>query len=151
MKSNMKLIILAVAPLLCAALWMDRQPVHKPYRSPVPVPAAGSVPVSGRETLPEDSEPKNPLQAIPDESARGKELFAVNCAMCHGIANDKPGPVGNKLTPPPPVLDHQLVRERSDSHIFKAITFGFGRMPHFKEKLTATERWQLVIYLRSRK
>lgn len=151
MKANMKLIILAVAPLLCAALWMDRQPVYKPYRSPVLVPPVGSVPVSGRETVSEESEPKNPLQAIPGELTGGKALFAINCAMCHGIAQDKPGPVGNKLSPPPPVLDHQLVRERSDSHIYKAITFGFGRMPPFKGKLTATERWQLVNYLRSRK
>jgi mono/diheme cytochrome c family protein len=43
------------------------------------------------------------------------------------------------------------VRERSDSHIFKAITFGFGRMPPFKDKLTQNERWELVNYLRSRK
>jgi mono/diheme cytochrome c family protein len=78
-------------------------------------------------------------------------LFDTNCAMCHGQTPAERGPVGKKLIPPPPGLDHDLVRSRSDSHIFKAITSGFGRMPPFKDKLTPEERWSLVNFLRTRK
>jgi mono/diheme cytochrome c family protein len=71
--------------------------------------------------------------------------------MCHGSASAERGPVGKKLVPSPPGLDHTLVRSRSDSAIFKAITFGFGRMPSFRDKLTPEERWNLVNFLRTRK
>ncbi len=150
MRHLFKLAILAVAPLLTAALWMDRQPSPKPYQAPVLTSPAGSVPVSGKEIVPQDSELKNPLTPTAASLAQGKALYTINCAMCHGISSTERGPVGKKLKPPPPGLDHDLVRERSDAHIYKAITFGFGRMPAFKDKLSPMERWNLVGYLRTR-
>jgi hypothetical protein len=44
-----------------------------------------------------------------------------------------------------------MVNGLSDSTIFKAITFGFGRMPVFKDKLLPEERWSLVNFIRTRK
>lgn len=151
MKAIARLAVLAVAPLLTASLWMDRQPSPKPYQTPVLSPPAGAVPVTGREPVSQHSEPKNPLPPDPASVARGKALFAVNCALCHGQTPAQPGPVGRKLAPPPPGLDPELVQERSDSHIYNAVTFGFGRMPPFKDKLSPRERWELVNYLRKRK
>jgi len=147
MKPPAKLIILAIAPLLTAALWMDRQPSYKPYQSPVLTSPAESVPSSGREVgTPE----KNPVKAAPHSLAQGKTLFAINCAMCHGEASSKPGSVGQKLDPPPPGLDHDRVSELPDAFIFRVITLGFGRMPPFKDKFTPSERWDLVNFLRTR-
>lgn len=151
MKLIARLVILSVSPLLMAALWMDRQPSPKPYQAPVLSSPAGSVPVTGREPDLQASEPKNPQ--APDQASveRGKALFAVNCAMCHGISPSGGGPVGRKLIPPPPGLDPDLVRDRSDAHIYKVISLGFGRMPPFKGKLDKQERWDVVNFLRSRK
>ena len=144
------ILIVAGAPLLMAAMWMDDQPSPKPYQAPVLSPPAGSVPVTGTEIVAPDSEPRNPVAAADLSLAEGKALFAINCAMCHGESSSKPGPVGTKLKPPPPGLDHILLRNRSDAHIFKAVTLGFGRMPPFKGKLTQQQRWHLVNYLRTR-
>ena len=151
MKRIARLVVLAVAPLLMAALWMDRQPSYKPYQAPILVPPADSVPITGREIIARDSAPKNPLPPTTASLERGAALFGINCAMCHGHTSTERGPVGKKLKPPPPGLDHDLVRGRSDAHIFKAITFGFGRMPPFKDKLYPGERWDLVNFLRMRK
>lgn len=151
MKLSARLVILSAAPLLTAALWMDRQPSPKPYQAPVLTAPAGSVPVTGRETLSPDSDPINPHAPTPASLERGRVLFAINCAMCHGHTSPQPGPVGRKFSPPPPGLDPELVRNRSDAHIYKAISLGFGRMPPFKDKLTQLERWELVIFLRTRK
>ena len=151
MRHILKLGILAAAPLLMAALWMDKQPSYKPYQAPLLSPPSDSVPVTGREVVSQDTELKNPLMPNPASLAQGKALFAINCAMCHGQTSAERGPVGKKLSPSPPGLDHDLVRERSDAHIFKAITFGFGRMPPFKDKLAPRERWDLVNFLRVRK
>jgi mono/diheme cytochrome c family protein len=150
MKQLAKLIILAAAPLLAAAIWMDDQQSYKPYKAPILTPPADAVPVSGKELVSQGSEPKNTVAPTTASLSQGKALFDVNCAMCHGQTSKERGRVGQKLVPTPPGLDPALVRSRSDAHIFKAITLGFGRMPRFQDKLTPEERWNLVNYLRTR-
>ncbi len=151
MKCIPKLAVLATAPLLLAALWMDEQSSYKAYKAPILSPPAGSVPVSGKEIVSPEDVLQNPVPPTRASLAEGKSLFDINCAMCHGQSSAKPGPVGQKLSPPPPGLGHDLVRSLGDSDIFKALTFGFGRMPPFKEKLMPRERWSLVNFLRTRK
>jgi len=151
MKHISILVLIAAAPLLMAAMWMDKQPSYKPYQAPLLAPPAGAVPVTGREVITQESEPRNPIAATTKSLEQGKSLFAINCALCHGQTSAEPGLVGKKLNPPPPGLDHDLVKDRSDAHIFKAITFGFGRMPPFQDKLSPNERWDLVNFLRTRK
>ena len=145
-----RLVVVVAAPLLMAAMWMDTQPSLKPYQEPVLSPPVDSVPLSGTEMISQDSELHNPLTPTKASLAQGKALFAINCAMCHGQNSTERGPVGKKLKPPPPGLDHNLLQERSDAHIFKVVTFGFGRMPPFKGRLTQQQRWQLVNFLRTR-
>jgi mono/diheme cytochrome c family protein len=151
MKRMARLVIVAAAPLLTAALWMDEQPSYKPYEAPVLAPPTGSVPISGKEIVTPESEPRNPVTPNNESLERGKTLFAINCAMCHGQTSAKPGPVGQKLSPAAPGLGQELLQGLSDSTVFKAITLGFGRMPPFRDKLVPLERWDLVNFLRSRK
>jgi mono/diheme cytochrome c family protein len=151
MRLTLLSLILAVTPLLMAAMWMDRQPSPKPYQAPVLTAPAGSVPVTGKELLTQGSQPANPFPVNPASLQRGQELFRINCAMCHGLTSAERGPVGRKLSPPPPGLDHDLLQNRTDSHIYKAISLGFGRMPPFRDKLSPTERWDLISFLRTRK
>ncbi len=108
MRHLAKLAILAITPLLTAALWMDRQPSHKPYQAPILATPADSVPTSGREIVSQESEPHNPVTATVQSLDMGKTLFAINCAICHGQTSTKPGPVGQKFNPPPPGLDHGI-------------------------------------------
>jgi mono/diheme cytochrome c family protein len=150
MKHIAKLIILFAAPLLMAAIWLDDQQSYKPYKAPVLAPPAGAVPTTGREIVSQASELKNPVPATPASLAEGKALFDTNCLICHGQTSAERGPVGKKLIPPPPGLDPDMVKGLSDFTIFKAITFGFGRMPVFQDKLTPEERWNLVNFLRTR-
>jgi mono/diheme cytochrome c family protein len=145
------MVVLVVAPLLMAALWMDQQPTFKPYGEPVLLPPGTAVPFSGTEIVSPSAELQNPITPSAASLAQGKTLFANNCALCHGETSSRPGLVGSKLKPPPPGLNHDLLKERSDSQLFKVISNGFGRMPPFKEKLAPQERWHLVNFLRTRK
>lgn len=151
MKRMVILVIVAAAPLLMAAIWLDKQQSHKPYEAPVLSPPVDSVPISGKEIVSQGSELKNPAPPAAASLAEGKALFETNCVICHGQTSAERGPVGKKLLPPPPGLDHNMVKGLSDSTIFKAVTFGFGRMPAFKDKLVPKERWSLVNFLRTRK
>jgi len=150
MKRIARLVVLAAAPLLMAAIWMDLQPSYKPYRTPAPATPAGIVPFSGQEAISQEAELRNPVPATAQSLEQGKALFAINCIMCHGQNSAQPGPVGQKLTPPPPGLDHTLIQVLSDSLMFKAITSGFGRMPPFRDKLSPHERWDVINFLRTR-
>ncbi len=151
MKRLLLLLILASAPLLIAAIWMDDQQSYQPYKAPVLAPPSGAVPVSGKEIVSREAELENPIAPTEATLARGKTLFETNCAICHGQTSAERGPVGKKLVPPPPSLDSDMVKALSDTVIFNAVTFGFGRMPAFKDKLMSEERWELVNYLRTRK
>ena len=146
-----RLIVLVAVPLLVAAIWMDDQQSYKPYKAPVLSPPAGAVPVTGREIISKEAELKNPVPPTAESLAAGKTLFETNCIICHGETSAERGNVGKKLVPPPPGLDHDMIMGLSDSTIFKAITFGFGRMPVFQDKLAPQERWNLVNFLRTRK
>jgi len=150
MKPNSRIAIMVASPLLLAALWMDNQPSFKAYQAPVLAAPAGSVPVTGKESAEQRSGLVNPTAPDAASLAQGKALFEINCVMCHGQTSAKPGPVGQKLTPPPPGLDHGMVQGLDDSSIFNAISFGFGRMPTFRDKITIPERWNLVNFLRTR-
>jgi len=151
MKHASKLILLAAAPLLMAAIWLDDQQSFKPFEAPVLAPPAGAVPISGRELVSQESVLKNPVAPAGESLSLGKTLFDTNCAICHGQTSAERGPVGKKLVPPPPGLDHAMLAVLDDAAIFKAMTFGFGRMPPFRDKLTPHERWSLVNFLRTRK
>lgn len=150
MRNILKLGILAAVPLLMASMWMDKQPSYKPYEEPILSAPVGSVSITGQETVSWNTDLKNPL--LPDHASleHGKTLFTINCVLCHGETSAELGPVGKKLKPPPPSLHQEQMRNRNNAHIFKVITLGFGRMPPFKNKLTWSERWELVNYLRTR-
>lgn len=150
MNSNMKIMILAIAPLLTAALWMDQQPAFKPYQEPVLVSPATAVPFAATMSVSLPGDLQNPVTPSAASLAEGKQLFTVQCALCHGETSLQPGLVGTKLKPPPPGLNAELLKQRSDAHIFNAISNGFGRMPPFKAKLSPQERWQLINFLRTR-
>ena len=151
MKHILMLVIFMAAPLLIAAIYMDDQQSYKPYKAPVLSAPAGAVPVTGKEMVSQESGLRNPTTVSAASLSQGKTLFETNCALCHGETSTERGRVGQKLVPPPPGLDHDMVKGLSDAAIFKAVTLGFGRMPPFQDKLTREERWDLVNFMRARK
>jgi quinohemoprotein ethanol dehydrogenase len=71
-----------------------------------------------------------PTPAPAPAAADGKQLFAENCATCHG-ALGKGGNGGPDLTAIP--------RAKNEAHVIKQVTNGGGGMPAFKGQLTDAE------------
>jgi quinohemoprotein ethanol dehydrogenase len=71
-----------------------------------------------------------PTPASAPAAADGKQLFAENCATCHG-ALGKGGNGGPDLTAIP--------RAKNEAHVIKQVTNGGGGMPAFKGQLTDAE------------
>jgi len=94
---------------------------------------------------------KNPVAATPESVAAGQQLYARNCASCHG-RNGQGGP-GNDLIPAAPsLLGDGWAHGSTDGEIFTNIKAGvapdFNMVP-FKDRLKDDEIWNVVNYIRS--
>ena len=133
--------------------FMEIQPSYRQMEDPLPVPAQ-SIPVEGAAYIPNSRVlPLNPIKADDASIARGKELFAINCQMCHGETGQGNGPIAAFLINYKPAdLTSPLIKAFSDGQIFMTITNGVPeRMPPLNENFTVTERWDLVNYVRTLK
>ena len=94
----------------------------------------------------------NPVKADATSIANGKRLFAVNCLPCHGDISKKPyapGAVGKKTLQTPPDLTLDTYKTRTDGSIFATIHFGIRLMPGHGWKLSPTDHWDIVNYIRN--
>jgi copper transport protein len=94
----------------------------------------------------------NPIPPNAASLAEGKTLYQQNCLACHGTAGKGDGPVGLTLNPRPADLSyHTQPGVHSDGQLFDWITNGFpgSAMPAFSQKLSDTQRWNLVNYIRT--
>jgi mono/diheme cytochrome c family protein len=84
----------------------------------------------------------NPLAGRPDTAAGGRKIFQQRCTTCHG--DD-----GRGLNRGPDLLAAD-VQSQSDGALFWKISSGntHAGMPSFSF-LPETQRWQLVLHLRS--
>ena len=137
---------------------MHYQPSQRflePERRTVP---RGAVPISGarpRLTFDQAAELPNPLPQTPDTLARAAELYAVNCATCHGADGRGQGPMAayyrnNPAAPVPPTdLASPRVRQRTDGQLYWLITNGIGNMPPYGDLLAEQDLWAVVTFVRA--
>jgi mono/diheme cytochrome c family protein len=140
---------------------MKRQPALQAYEASVPlVPPPGTVPLGGIEPridspmpsfMPEAVTLPNPVPTSEASVARGKELFAVYCAVCHGfdgMAKPAEVPVAKRMLesgmPPLPLV---AVPGYTDGFLFTKIRYGKPGMPGYPQ-IQSHDRWHIVNYLR---
>jgi high-affinity iron transporter len=83
--------------------------------------------------------------------ALAKELYAANCAACHGAAGMGDGPAAKGLEPTPTnFLDKERASQRSLFGLYNTITLGVSEtaMRPFGQ-LSDHERWSLAFYVGS--
>jgi mono/diheme cytochrome c family protein len=146
-------------------VFMEIQPSYGVQESPRPVPAQ-SIPVEGAAVIPGNGAPTNPVPADETSIARGAELFAINCVMCHGETGQGNGTVSAFLVKKKPAdLTGPLVQDKTDGNLFISISYGIfnpdntlfpdvkfsGQMPPMNENLNVRERWDVINYIRTLK
>jgi mono/diheme cytochrome c family protein len=93
---------------------------------------------------------KNPVPPTQDAVDNGMFNYMNHCKNCHGENGDGNGPrAANLSVKPTNFTDANLMGEHTDGELFYQITHGRSPMPPFQGKLTDTERWELVDYIRS--
>ncbi len=143
--------------------FMGIQPSYSTQEKPLTVPAL-SIPVEGAAYIPGNGDPTNPVPADDVSIARGAQIFAINCEMCHGGTGQGNGTVSAFLIKKKPAdLTGALVQDKTDGQLFLSITNGIfnpdntffpeiefsGQMPPLNENLTVRERWDLINYIRT--
>jgi len=131
--------------------FMDIQPAFQPMSQPLPV-ATDAIPVEGAAYSLALGIPANPV--TPDQTSiqRGKILFNINCAVCHGTDGKGNGSLASHLKNKPFDLTSFPIHSFSDGGIFFVISNGVpGKMSALNENLTVRERWDVVNYVRTLK
>lgn len=95
-----------------------------------------------RNAPPAAAADKNPYAGSASAAAAGKQLYAKNCAQCHGANGQGMGPA--------PALDTPSVRNAKPGELFWFITTGkmSSGMPSWSQ-LSKPQRWQIVTFLDS--
>jgi mono/diheme cytochrome c family protein len=112
---------------------------------------AYSVTQNGPWTVPNEAKQlKNPI--LPSEEALTAvgPLYLDKCANCHGATGKGDGHDASLYDPSPTnFTDPQKMEGVTDGELFYKISHGHKPMPSFQKRLSAEQRWQLVLLIRS--
>ncbi|PWA05671.1 c-type cytochrome [Flavobacterium psychrotolerans] len=88
---------------------------------------------------------KSPLDSLSNDSEKGKALFEIYCAICHGNAGDGKG----KLVTQGKYLGVPNYKDRpiTEGSIFHVQTYGLNAMGSYANQLNAHERWLVSSYV----
>ena len=112
--------------------------------------ATGADSISGKWLSPAPSAAKkNPIAPTQESIAAGQKIYSKTCAMCHGKSGDADGPAVIELDIHPAKLSDSQLATESDGALFWKITTGKKPMPAFGKRLSESDRWHLVNYIRT--
>jgi mono/diheme cytochrome c family protein len=94
---------------------------------------------------------KNPVKATEKSQARAKEIYAVDCALCHGDnGNGKTDLADAMQVKLGDWTDPKTLANRPDAELFSIIRNGKGKMPsEIEGRAKDTEVWNLILYIRA--
>jgi len=93
----------------------------------------------------------NPVPNDTATLARGAQLYAQDCAVCHGVSGKGDGTYGAQLNPRPADLTGTHITTHTDGDLYWWISHGIAGtgMPAWSGTLSDQDMWALVRYLRT--
>ena len=92
---------------------------------------------------------KNPIPSSTASLAAGEKVYAKRCLACHGKSGNGDGPDAADLGIHPAKLSDPTTRQQTDGELFWKITVGKKPMPGYASRLSPTDRWNVINYLRT--
>jgi mono/diheme cytochrome c family protein len=139
---------------------MMNQPSIKPQEGEMTPFPSRSVPVSGIPTrVASREEAKDLANPIPVSAAslqKGRNLFRIYCAACHGLTGKAESPVSGKIGAID-LTDDYVQKTLTEGWVWGTITFGSFVMPAYgvpgeqggSNDLSVEERWHVVNYVKN--
>jgi thiosulfate dehydrogenase len=92
---------------------------------------------------------RDPFPLSDDNLRTGIKVYAANCAVCHGAADEKPSLIAQGLYLKPPQLAKDGVEDDPEAETFWKVSYGirFTAMPGFRNHLSEREMWQVTQFL----
>src|SRR5881398_2206387 len=92
---------------------------------------------------------KNPVAVSESSFATGQKIYVKRCVACHGKTGNGDGPDAAALGIHPAKLSDPVIRQETDGELFWKITVGKKPMPNYGTRVSPTDRWNVINYLRS--
>lgn len=106
-------------------------------------------------------EERFPFPVTAEALERGRERYAIFCAVCHGSTGDGDGPIVQRGYTRPPSFHSSWsrglklrgarvpLRDVPAGYYFEVATKGFGAMPDYSTELSPADRWRVIAYIRA--
>lgn len=133
---NIKLVTAGILLFAFCMLISHTALAQKPAGKPWPAPA-------------DKVKMKNPVKSDDGTVKEGKDLYNQHCKSCHGAKGKGDGPKAEKIDISCNDFTKPEMKNVTDGEWFWKITDGRKPMPSYKEKLSDSERWKIINYMRS--
>ncbi len=90
-----------------------------------------------------------PFEVTPEVMERGKQRYAISCAVCHGATGAGNGITSNYGIVGIANYHQQKFLEMADGEIFNTITHGKNTMMGYGYNIQVADRWAIVAYVRA--
>jgi len=134
------LFVLLALFVFIFVLWAQQDQKAQP---PAQAPAPESKPA------PENAAKANPVKPSPESIAKGKKLYVIDCAMCHGDKGDGKGEMASDIKNITDFTNPDSLKNRTDGDLFQVIRHGKGEMPLEGDRAKDDDIWNLVNYVRT--
>jgi mono/diheme cytochrome c family protein len=90
-----------------------------------------------------------PKRYTKDLLEKGQDLYNVNCMPCHGMSGYGNGMIVKRGFLAPPSYHIDRLRSAPDQHFYEVITHGYGAMYSYADRISSSERWAIIGYIRA--
>jgi mono/diheme cytochrome c family protein len=112
--------------------------------------AVSEEPLGSKWTAPAtEARKKNPVAVSESSLAAGQKVYLKRCLACHGKTGNGDGPDAADLGIHPAKLSDPAIVAETDGALFWKITVGKKPMPNYGSRLSPTDRWNVINYLRT--
>ena len=134
-------VVLVVLLTLSFAVWAQAVWAQKD-QSPAK-PAEFKIP-------PEAAAKANPVKPTPESLAKGKRMYGIDCAMCHGKDGDCNSDMASDDKTLPNFTNADAMKNRTDGELFYITRNGKDPdMPPEDNRAKDEDVWNMVNYIRS--
>lgn len=100
--------------------------------------------------LPANAQDKtNPVKPSSESLAKGKKVYKVDCAMCHGENGDGKGDMAADMKNVTDFTNPDVQKNSTDGQWFQIIRKGKGEMPPEGDRAKDDDVWNVVNYIRA--
>jgi mono/diheme cytochrome c family protein len=111
---------------------------------------AQQTPAPSDKVPPQEARKPNPVKPTAESHARGKKLYIVDCALCHGEKGDGKGDMASDIKNITDFTNPDIQKNATDGEWFYIIRKGKGEMPPEESgRAKDDDVWSIVNYVRS--